>query len=354
MSSKQAHIDIHAGNYEGYFILYLDRELNETDSKIVEDFLSSHPELEHEFKLLSGTKLPLETFSFNKEVLMAAHRLPGSFTEDLLLYLDNELPPDRKKILELELSSHQELDHQFKVLLQTKLSADDTVSHPHKNELMRKGEKAFGFPTWVRIAAIFLLISLSGLLYFIQPGRVSFTSGKSLSHTSAPSVTDYQPVSPFATPLKGTDRITVSKGNHPSTMASRKGNSLKTKSVYSHYKINDRDRKTEIVIHESLNARKAEIQNTSSDIKNPVRSLPLPQVVVVGVSPPVSNESINSLPVTSVSTDRITNDIASNNKKGSVKGFLRKASRLIERRTGFDPRNDNGDLLIGVVAVKLK
>jgi hypothetical protein len=41
-------------------------------------------------------------------------------------------------------------------------------------------------------------------------------------------------------------------------------------------------------------------------------------------------------------------------KKGSVKGFLRKATRLIEKRTGFDPTNENGELLLGVVAVKLK
>jgi hypothetical protein len=46
-------------------------------------------------------------------------------------------------------------------------------------------------------------------------------------------------------------------------------------------------------------------------------------------------------------------DVASNNK-GSFKGFLRKATRVIGRRTGIDPTsNDGEELLIGAVALKL-
>ncbi|HZH95226.1 MAG TPA: hypothetical protein VEY06_05040, partial [Flavisolibacter sp.] len=47
--------------------------------------------------------------------------------------------------------------------------------------------------------------------------------------------------------------------------------------------------------------------------------------------------------------------VASNNsnKKGSVRGFLRKATRFIERRTGINPVNEDDELLIGVVAIKL-
>jgi hypothetical protein len=43
-----------------------------------------------------------------------------------------------------------------------------------------------------------------------------------------------------------------------------------------------------------------------------------------------------------------------NNKRGSVKGFLRKATRFIERRTGVATTNENDELLIGAVAIKLK
>jgi len=69
---------------------------------------------------------------------------------------------------------------------------------------------------------------------------------------------------------------------------------------------------------------------------------------------------INSGTVTSVEPDRtIFKDPPedageSANRKGSLKGFLRKATRVIERRTGIDPTNGNGDLLIGAVAINLK
>ena len=74
------------------------------------------------------------------------------------------------------------------------------------------------------------------------------------------------------------------------------------------------------------------------------------------------NSVLNNLPVTSSDTETYNNTnattennvIAGNNEtKGSVKGFLRKATRLIEKRTGIDATSD-GELLIGVVAVKLK
>jgi hypothetical protein len=51
-----------------------------------------------------------------------------------------------------------------------------------------------------------------------------------------------------------------------------------------------------------------------------------------------------------------TNDVAENKEnKGSFKSFLRKATRMIERKTGIDPTNgDDEELLVGALAVKLK
>jgi hypothetical protein len=73
------------------------------------------------------------------------------------------------------------------------------------------------------------------------------------------------------------------------------------------------------------------------------------------------SEIVNNNSVTSVASNRNTavdattsenkNEVAIN--KGSVKGFLRKATRVIEKRTGIDPTND-GELLIGAVAINLK
>jgi hypothetical protein len=46
--------------------------------------------------------------------------------------------------------------------------------------------------------------------------------------------------------------------------------------------------------------------------------------------------------------------LVTENKSSRFKGFLRKATRFIERRTGINPVNEDNELLIGAVAIKLK
>jgi hypothetical protein len=54
--------------------------------------------------------------------------------------------------------------------------------------------------------------------------------------------------------------------------------------------------------------------------------------------------------VTAVQRDVVKID---NEKKSSLKGFLRKATRFIERRTNITTTNENNELLIGAVSLKL-
>lgn len=55
---------IHAGNYQEYFLLYIDGELNEADRQAVETFVLQQPQLQEEFTLLKSTVLPEETIVF--------------------------------------------------------------------------------------------------------------------------------------------------------------------------------------------------------------------------------------------------------------------------------------------------
>src|SRR5438874_7710740 len=95
---------IHLGNYEEFFILYVDSELSEDQVKMVDEFLGVHPDLKAELEILKSTKLPMEEFSFDKKDLLADNMKLSSVDEELLLYIDNELPADKKKTVELELA----------------------------------------------------------------------------------------------------------------------------------------------------------------------------------------------------------------------------------------------------------
>lgn len=57
-------------NYQEYFLLYIDNELNKDSREAVEKFVLQHPELQDEFTLLKQTVLPQEKIGFpNKKSL---------------------------------------------------------------------------------------------------------------------------------------------------------------------------------------------------------------------------------------------------------------------------------------------
>ena len=66
---------ISVANYENYFLLVVDNELNEKEKNDVEKFVLQHPALQQEFTLLQKTKLTAEPIPYkNKEALYRKER----------------------------------------------------------------------------------------------------------------------------------------------------------------------------------------------------------------------------------------------------------------------------------------
>ena len=62
-------------NYEEFFLLYIDNELNESGKEAVEKFVLQQPQLQDEFSLLKQTVLPQEKIIFpNKKLLYRRRR----------------------------------------------------------------------------------------------------------------------------------------------------------------------------------------------------------------------------------------------------------------------------------------
>lgn len=57
-------------NYQEYFLLYIDNELNEESKEAVEKFVLQHPQLQDEFTLLKQTVLPHEKIVFTHKKLL--------------------------------------------------------------------------------------------------------------------------------------------------------------------------------------------------------------------------------------------------------------------------------------------
>src|SRR5262249_51808932 len=70
MYFKYQRMDINRNNYETFFLLYLDRELDPSEMLEVENFVSANADLQKEFSLLSQTILiPFQAEFTQKELL---------------------------------------------------------------------------------------------------------------------------------------------------------------------------------------------------------------------------------------------------------------------------------------------
>jgi hypothetical protein len=360
MSSKQNDTRIHLGNYEEFFILYMDNELNNQQRLMVEDFLSEHPDLRGELEMLMSTRLPMEELRIDKEELMASHMKMGTVDEALLLFIDNELTDEKRKEVALEIDSNKDYALQLNFLMKTKLDRNEVISYPDKAELYRRSEKVFIMKTWMRVAAIIIVMASFGVFYFNRNSVKDPVIANAGTKPAVEKKNDITRTVEAPDPSTEVAVITESKKQDAvdhEKMLPRKEKKQSIKQPVDLPAANDdqlafNEPETNIPERKTTDAIRARVSTGS----------------VIGsiVADNISKDSFNNPIVTSTDTNPYNNkatlpkpgdgdgDVASNDRKGSVKGFLRKASRLIEKRTGIDPVNDNGELLIGAVAVKLK
>jgi len=345
---------IHLGNYEEFFILYMDNELSEAQVKMVDEFLLANPDLKAEFEMLMSIKLPMEDFSLDKKDLLADNMKQTSVDEDLLLYIDEELPADKKRTVELEIASNKDYQLQHQLLLQTKLNPAEKIEYSNKKELYRRTERVIAMKVWMRVAAAVVIIAVGGLFYFKNSSHPTAidNSGNNIAQKKNPVLQNgTKKIEPANSEAKFSDNSNIDQ-------VAVENPSPKNREQQSEKKI---ELKQEETSEQPLIA-KTDVPQTEDVIqRNRTTDVMFDGGKTMAMVEP--KVSINKADVTSSLTNRINNSsgdseekfFASNNdRKGSVKGFLRKATRMIEKRTGIDPTNENGELLIGAVAINLK
>lgn len=156
---------INRNNYEEYFLLYLDGELEAADRLAVDEFLMANPDLVAEMDLLKATILQADeelTFA-HPELLFKP--VPGETVNEknhetyFLSYIDNELNEADKSATEEFLRSQPQHKEEFDLLMQTKFSPDLNIIFPDKSVLYREEEKKrIVYMRWLKpaIAATFL------------------------------------------------------------------------------------------------------------------------------------------------------------------------------------------------------
>lgn len=156
LQEKNKIMNVTRNNYEEYFLLYADGELNATDKKAVEHFVNLHPDLGEELDMLmeavldiTPVTMPGKHLLFKQEEWSEENLAPQQ--QELFLLLDKELPAGRAAALQAEMDKDPILQKDWSILQQTKLITA-LIEMPDKESLYRS-EKDLRRPipiTWVK------------------------------------------------------------------------------------------------------------------------------------------------------------------------------------------------------------
>ncbi|MFT4153683.1 anti-sigma factor family protein [Parafilimonas sp.] len=166
---------INRNNYEEFFLLYIDGELNAVQQLAVENFVQQNPDLAVDLQMLQNTRLFPEDIVFdNKEGLLRTegHTInETNYEEFFLLYIDNELSPAKREEVEKYVLQHPKLQEEFITLKQAML-VPEVISYGNKEALYRTEKRKTFYlkPLYWAAAAIFTGLCGVGV-WMIQPAN---------------------------------------------------------------------------------------------------------------------------------------------------------------------------------------
>ncbi|MDH7463593.1 hypothetical protein QEG73_20000 [Chitinophagaceae bacterium 26-R-25] len=376
-------MEINRHNYEEYFLLYIDNELSVAERNAVDVFVEQNPDLHAELDALQQSLfLPEEKIVFpgieglfkkeNSITINADNR-----EEYFVLYHDGELTASEEKLVEQFVHDHPQHKVDFELVQKARLEADKTIIFENKEVLYKheKSEKVVYF-AWLRWSAAAAVIVIAGLLWF---NKSSLFSGKSAERpiasvgehpknnavesnpapakietsTHPENVTPAGPQNENPDGIKSTSStlITATKpevksgvstdGQHTGTPSATNGNEVKNTTTA--------DPSIAINNDPKLTSTKVEPLKNDVAVNDPN----------VGKINEHIKPNITSATLASESNEQTTDnaDVANNEssvgRKSGLRGFIRKATRVIERNANVDPEERPG-IMIGNFAIATK
>ncbi len=372
-------IDRH--NYEEYFILYMDNELDSGDRRMVEDFIQKNPDLKEELDILFQYKLVPDTditFENKGQLLKQEDNSPvnlANYQEWLLLYLDNELTNEQKTGVDQFITNHPSAKEELAVLLKTKLQPEKII-FAGKESLYRREENPDNYRDrsipvrWWRIAAAAALILFASITAIIVLNKKSSSGNKiakasdkgQKTNTENPVVTNKEESKQSTRPLIAN---TIQPAVAPVSKQANRDVAVKLKTNDS----NERQGKLSVPVKKEQPLIVENNQKPSNNLPQPLNNPNINNnaskvdVAIVNTAGEIKKPGIiPRTPVTIPNEQTYTNkkpeavfanlEEGGNNKKN--RGFLRKAVRFFEKKTNINATDDDDRLLVGGLAIKLK
>lgn len=386
-------------NYEEYFMLYVDNELNAADRLEVESFAQQNPDLAEELVMLQQSILRPENdivFS-NKEMLLkntsSNDLINASNCEEYFVqYGDNELTNKEKDLVEQFVYKHPQYQEEFEIIQRVKFEPENHIVFPDKSLLYRKekDEKVvpmfFGSRTWKVAAAVIVLLLLAGTTLYVinnKKGNTSELANTEPKVKAAEPANDVKktPVIPDQEPPV-TDKLAV---NDKNTSTNKKEENINTadkkkqnKPVVNAHIVNDQPKEELVAV--VTPAKK------DPDGSNIQKQINVPQIskqtttgqdeVIKKLAPKKIDEtslaladnlkkegnSTTAIGPVPVSDNSIFANISDGNidefetagKKNKMRGFFRKVTRVFDKATNKEPSGNEKGLHIAGFAIALK
>lgn len=159
-------MNINRHNYEEFFLLYVDNELTAGQRKVVEAFVAANPDLQEEFELINQSTFTADAKlddAFMQSLLKPVEESSVN-EEQLLLYVDEELPAAAKADVEKELLTNSSLQKDLLWLRRSQVKPDTSIVFPDKQLLYKQAEPARVFSLsasarrWSAAAAVIVLL----------------------------------------------------------------------------------------------------------------------------------------------------------------------------------------------------
>lgn len=200
---------INRHNYEEFFLLYADDELNSQQRTAVELFIQQNPDMAAELETLQQMKLqPEEHIVFpDKSSLFKTTDVDiniNNYEEFFFLYIDKELNETEREKVEKFVLQHPQLQDEFTLLKQTVLQPEAIV-FADKSNLYRKEERKVAYIGFVRMAVAAAVIGIAVLGWWLYPTGKGITTPDNskfavnpaqVKPTTAPKTVNPQPVLP--------------------------------------------------------------------------------------------------------------------------------------------------------------
>jgi hypothetical protein len=360
-------------NYEAYFLLYVDNELDLNERKAVEAFVEQNADLAEELVMLKQATLqPDEQIVFKYKTSLL-QPVPESgpvnetnYEEYFVLYGDNELTNAEKELVEQFVYKHPQYQTEFELIQQVKLLPDNTLVYPDKNELYRTEEdrKVVPFP-WRKLAvAAVLLLFMGGFgWYAATRNGGSNQSNPSLAGTNDTTTRRSDTNKDIAesgdatvyikdTLVRQLPPVTPNQTKDVTAVRPQKNNTAPKRNISTS---TDVQHKTRVLIPETAPQDRDLAANT---VKMPVVNTERPVIETTvnerSLAATVDKSTIAYFEPSASDEDEIYVGAVSVNKS-PLRGLFRKVTRVFDKATSIEPEeNSKGGIRIASFSITRK